>query len=150
MVSPLGVCSSFMVLSSPDAIYQLGFTFAIAMLSSNTVDILQLSSFQGKRIEECKPRSASHVTGDKVWWGHYTQMAILYLRACSEHILHCTWGRLGVGCVRRCREEAWRKTLGKGRLERQGNYQLRIHKIQPWVVSCIWSVKGLECHIDLN
>lgn len=42
MVSPSGVYSSFMVLPSLDVIYQPGFILAIAVLSSNTVDILQL------------------------------------------------------------------------------------------------------------
>lgn len=76
MVSPSGVYSSFMVLPSLDVIYQPGFILAIAVLSSNTVDILQLWSFQGNRVEECKPRSSSHVTGVKVWSGLYPQMEV--------------------------------------------------------------------------
>lgn len=42
MVSPSGVYSSFKGLPSPDGIYRPGFILAIAVLSSNTVDILQL------------------------------------------------------------------------------------------------------------
>lgn len=76
MVSPSGVYSSSMVLPSPDVIYQPGFILAIAVLSSNTVDILQLLSFQGNRVEECKPRSSSHVTGVKVWSGLYPQVEV--------------------------------------------------------------------------
>lgn len=93
MVSPSGVYSSSMVLPSPDVIYQPGFILAIAVLSSNTVDILQLLSFQGNRVEECQPRSSSHVTGVKVWSGRYPRWK--YLRACSEHILLCILGAFG-------------------------------------------------------
>lgn len=40
---------------------------AIAMLLSNTVDVLQLSSFQGNGLESVTQGSVYLVTGDNVW-----------------------------------------------------------------------------------
>lgn len=117
MMYPSGVCSSFMVLPSLDVIYQAAFIVAIAMLPTNRVDVLQLSSFQGDRVTKCKRANANFPRERGQSLVSLLPTSLSTLGHGQSTFSSAVWEHLAVICVRRCREEAWRKMVRKGRLK---------------------------------